>query len=489
MRFLLLFLFCFASLAQEVQTGDKVIEERTPLKIALDNGDLKVADLLIESGADIHEKDEKGRDLLTQAVSDGDMEKVQFLLKKGAVISTSKEKEKILDLNSALLEAIKSSNLKLVEELFSIITDLSKINAEKLLMTAINKASSWNSSAFIGSLFHEPFQYTFSKDRHEESIEIIDFLLKKGIKVNTQEPSLLVKAVSTRSQKLVQLVLESGVDPNTEYEDKFGSRRLALLEAVLFNDYSLVKLLLDNKANVNIANKKGNTALMYAVKHCFLDIVRLLILNDANVNAVNKDKQTAFDQLSTKNSYSDIELQNKQIIQEMLIKAGAVQEKPMLKSYLKRQSSTTLSLIEAVKKGDKDKIKLLVTRGAKINSRYINAETILMYTARKGDVETGKLLIDLGADLNAVEPHGRTALMLAVYKGRTEFVELLLKSGADVNITARNGHSALTKAKIRGDKSLIQLLKKFGAVDSRSSYVKESKEANPVGSCKEIFKP
>lgn len=54
----------------------------------------------------------------------------------------------------------------------------------------------------------------------------------------------------------------------------------------------IVELLLQNKANVNMANKYGNSALHFAALSGHDKIVNLLIRNGANVNAANKFGET-----------------------------------------------------------------------------------------------------------------------------------------------------------------------------------------------------
>ena len=56
----------------------------------------------------------------------------------------------------------------------------------------------------------------------------------------------------------------------------------------------------------------------------------------------------------------------------------------------------------------------------------------LIEEVKKGNIENVKLLIDAGVDANVADKDGYTALMWAVRYGYTEVVKLLIDAGADI---------------------------------------------------------
>jgi ankyrin repeat protein len=80
-------------------------------------------------------------------------------------------------------------------------------------------------------------------------------------------------------EDIVQLLLESGAEPNTT--TKFG-KRSPILIACMNNDHKIMKLLLssttNNKMDVNVTDTKGNTPLHFAsnTEHldCVVDLMR-----------------------------------------------------------------------------------------------------------------------------------------------------------------------------------------------------------------------
>lgn len=61
-------------------------------------------------------------------------------------------------------------------------------------------------------------------------------------------------------------------------------------------DVDIVKLLIDNNANIDLVDKKGNTGLMYCyerIDNITLELVSLVIDAGVNINAINKNGYTA----------------------------------------------------------------------------------------------------------------------------------------------------------------------------------------------------
>ena len=60
-----------------------------------------------------------------------------------------------------------------------------------------------------------------------------------------------------------------------------------------------------------------------------------------------------------------------------------------------------------------EKVKLLVARGAQVNTRDKEGRTALMFAVDRGDVEVVEALLQAGADASVVNQEGATALMYA----------------------------------------------------------------------------
>lgn len=130
---------------------------------------------------------------------------------------------------------------------------------------------------------------------------MVERLLQLGANPNakTQEGiPALVAAMHMGDQTLMPV---TGFDPSVEITtlllnhgasaDALNKNwQTPLMAAACFGDEKLVKLLIDHKANVNIGNRFGMTALMYARSFAK---VRMLIAAGASVNDKNITGETA----------------------------------------------------------------------------------------------------------------------------------------------------------------------------------------------------
>jgi uncharacterized protein len=82
---------------------------------------------------------------------------------------------------------------------------------------------------------------------------------------------------------------------------------------------------------------------------------------------------------------------------------------------------------------------------------------------RRGDLECLRRLLTAGADINAYDRYGQTALMIAARNGESSVVHFLLNNGAGLDYTAKYGLSALMLAVIGGHADIVRALVEAGA--------------------------
>ncbi len=120
-------------------------------------------------------------------------------------------------------------------------------------------------------------------------------------------------------------------------------------------------------------------------------------------------------------------------------------------------------LFEAVKKGDGQRVKELLEKGAKAEVKNKRKETPLCLAVRTNKNEIAQLLIAKGAEINAECEYigrGETLLHSAASRGSKEIAEQLILKGVDVNATDEKGSTPLHEAATR---ELAELLLKKGA--------------------------
>ena len=145
--------------------------------------------------------------------------------------------------------------------------------------------------------------------------------------------------------------------------------------------------------DVNLQDKDGWTALMWAARFGKTDCVKLLIKNNTDVNLQDEAGWTA--------------------------------------------------LIFAAINDHTETVKTLIDNGADIDLQDEDGRTTLILAAFKGHTETVKTLLDNNVDVNLQDNGGNTALMFAAYYGKTECVKLLIKNGSLVDIHDNGNETAL----------------------------------------------
>ena len=192
-----------------------------------------------------------------------------------------------------------------------------------------------------------------------------------------------------------------------------------LADAAEKRDAATIHRLLQQKAEINLAQVDGMTALHWAAHHDDLVTVKRLLKAGAKADARNRYGVSPLHSAC---------LNGNGPMTEALLKAGADANAAL------PEGETVL--MTAARTGAPGPIEALLAKGAKVNARGRNQQTALMWAAAEGNLEAVRLLMDAGADIRAALDSGFTPLFFAVRQGKAEVVEALLSAGLDVNDTA-----------------------------------------------------
>jgi ankyrin repeat protein len=279
-----------------------------------------------------------------------------------------------------------------------------------------------------------------------------------------------------------------------------AGRDLAVIHAVKNADGEALRALLRKKADVNVAEADGTTALHWASYSDDLEAADLLIRAGASVNAVNDLGVTPLWTASLNGSAGMV---------RRLLAAGAhpnaallLGETPVMVAARSGNSEVVelllakgananaraargqTALMWAVGQKHSSVVKALIGHGADVHARsdvwsqvmavpphglpeYNRAiphggDTAIMFAARVGDLASAKLLVAAGGNVNDQDAWGVSATVLAAHSGFGELVEFLLESGADANASAA-GFTALHEAIMRRDEKMVGALLAHGA--------------------------
>ncbi|APR98869.1 ankyrin repeat domain-containing protein [Wolbachia endosymbiont of Folsomia candida] len=228
--------------------------------------------------------------------------------------------------------------------------------------------------------------------------------------------------------------------------------KATLLCIAVDNDCTeMVANLIDNRADVNIADDNKNTPLNFAIENGNVDTVKRLLKEGAEVNTVDRCGYTPL--------LCAIARKRLDIIALLLSTKGV--------EVNKKYKHGWTPLYTAVVDMDTEVIKLLLdTEGVDINEEC-NGLTILHRAINNSSTNSSKevveLLLEKGENVNAVGNHKKTPLHLAAEAGNADIVKLLLPKQLDVNVVDENGLTPLHCAAKSGNERVIKLLLEKGA--------------------------
>ena len=123
----------------------------------------------------------------------------------------------------------------------------------------------------------------------------------------------------------------------------------------------------------------------------------------------------------------------------------------------------TSALAHAFRNGNREMMRELLWRGARVNVRLTYKQTALMHLSGETSVEAVRDLLEAGAKVNVKDEEENTPLVVAAGRGRAEAVGLLLKYGAKLNAQNKEGRTALMNAAAAGNAEAVRLLLQAGA--------------------------
>jgi ankyrin repeat protein len=112
----------------------------------------------------------------------------------------------------------------------------------------------------------------------------------------------------------------------------------------------------------------------------------------------------------------------------------------------------------ATRENDIETVAQMLDEDPRLLSSVWVGETPLTRAVRGGHVGMVRLLLERGAGVNTPDAEGTTALPYAARWGYEEVVSLLLANGADASMAERWGWTALMRASTRGDVGVVRLL-------------------------------
>jgi ankyrin repeat protein len=131
-------------------------------------------------------------------------------------------------------------------------------------------------------------------------------------------------------------------------------------------------------------------------------------------------------------------------------------ERALIESLVNTRFGQETPLISAIRHGNLEIVKFLVSKGADVNLDDEYDVTPLHIAAKHGQLETAKFLVSKGAEVDSKDNLSITPLWYAALYGAEDIANFLISRGADINVRSDFGKSLLQAASIGG---LLDLMK------------------------------
>jgi uncharacterized protein len=282
---------------------------QTALMWAADDGQAEVVALLIKSGADIHHRLKSGFTPLLFAARDGRIGVVRVLLKAGADANEAIETERsgrraALEDMSALMLAVENGHFELAMEL---VNAGANPNDQRWGYTALQMVT-WVRKPNRGD--DEAGQPPPQGSGKLTSLDFVRQIVAKGADVNARlkkadggrgklslnKATPFLMASKTADLPLMKLLVELGADPTIPNADGATPLMAAAGLGCLAPDeeagtesecIEAIKYLLTLKADVNVVDRNGETAMHGAAYKSLPKVVHFLAENGAKIESWN----------------------------------------------------------------------------------------------------------------------------------------------------------------------------------------------------------
>ncbi|XP_077478539.1 poly [ADP-ribose] polymerase tankyrase-1-like [Stigmatopora argus] len=409
-----------------VNAKDMAGRKSTPLHFAAGFGRKDVVDQLLQTGANVHARDDGGLIPLHNACSFGHSEVVSLLLCQGAE-PNARDNWNYTPLHEAAIKG--------------------KIDVCIVLLQHGADPNIRNTDG-------------------KSALDLADPSAKAVLTGEYKKDELLEAARSGNEEKLMALLTPLNV--NCHASD--GRKSTPLHLAAGYNRVRIVQLLLQHGADVHAKDKGGLVPLHNACSYGHYEVTELLLKHGACVNAMDLWQFTPLHEAASKNRIEVCSLLLGHGADPTLLNCHSkssvdMAPTPELKERLSYEFKGQ-SLLQAAREADMAKAKRSLALEI-INFKHPNTHETALHCAvasphpkRK---QVTELLLRKGANINEKNKDFLTPLHVAAERAHNDVMEVLQKHGAKVNALDTLGQTALHRAALAGHLQTCRLLLGYGA--------------------------
>ncbi|XP_044879795.1 poly [ADP-ribose] polymerase tankyrase-2 isoform X2 [Mauremys mutica] len=435
---------------ENVNGRDTAGRKSSPLHFAAGFGRKEVVEYLLQSGANVHARDDGGLIPLHNACSFGHAEVVSLLLHHGAD-PNARDNWNYTPLHEAAIKGKIDVCIVLLQH-----------GAEPAIRntdgrTALDLADPSAKAVLTGDYKKDELLESARGGNEEKMMALLTPLNVNCHASDGRKSTPLHLAAGYNRVKIVQLLLQHGADVHAKDKGDL----VPLHNACSYGHYEVTELLVKHGACVNAMDLWQFTPLHEAASKNRVEVCSLLLSYGADPTLLNCHNKSTIDLAPTPQLKERLAYEFKG---HSLLQAARESDVARIKKYLSLETvnfkhpqthETALHCAAASPYPKRKQVcELLLRKGANINEKTKDFLTPLHVASEKAHNDVVEVVVKHEAKVNALDNLGQTSLHRAAHSGHLQTCRLLLSSGCDPSIVSLQGFTALQM----GTENVQQLL-------------------------------
>ncbi len=432
---------CGALIAEGAEVDCRTENGWTPLHVACNNKNGAVVRLLVEKGADVNARDENGITPLHRAVRGWWNWRTDMLPVFGGADTLERYYH---DSEEKMVVPLRKDGAEWTEVVRLLVSNGAEVNAKDC-----------ENSTPLNYLLYQVDCFWPLSGNTEVANGIMRIVIEHGADVRNRggwlggtplHQACWWRSPDTNATDIVAALLESGAS----VRDRDDGGQTPLHYAHL----AISRLLLAHGADVDVADREGNTPLVCAANNGWPETCLFLLSRGAEADArfsTESDYGRPYDGATLLHCAARMH-EGTSLCTELMAKGLKVTA---------TDSKGETPLHYAAQRLNWGVCRLLLARGADADARSNRGQTPIFLSARDADYRGGDValrqtyvaLLEAGADVSVRDAEGNTPLHAAAKNSEKETCELLLAEGAEINATNSLGRTPLHESVHRGDEA------------------------------------